>query len=99
MGDVFPPCYLPGAKHGGGNEDNCVLLQKVHACTATWYRISLYHHQVYFSPVGFLPSSEKHYASWVPILFPSLICPMMAEFMICPLTASLTRTKDIHIFD
>ena len=72
---MFPPCYLPGAKHGGGNEDNCVLLQKVHACTATWYRISLYHHQVYFSPVGFLPSSEKHYASWVPILFPSLIWP------------------------
>ena len=28
-GAVFPPCSLPRAKHGGGNEDNGDLLQKV----------------------------------------------------------------------
>ena len=27
-GAVFPPCYLPGLNHGGGNEDNGYLLQK-----------------------------------------------------------------------
>ena len=26
---MLPPCYLPGAKHGGGDEDNGDLLQKV----------------------------------------------------------------------
>ena len=33
---MFPPCYLPVAKLGGGNEDNGDLLQKVpcmHCCT------------------------------------------------------------------
>ena len=33
---VFPPCYLPGANYGGGNEDNGDFLQKVpcrHCCT------------------------------------------------------------------
>jgi len=28
-GAVFPPCYLPGANQGGGNEDNGDLPQKI----------------------------------------------------------------------
>ena len=35
-GALLPPCYLPVAKLGGGNEDNGDLLQKVpcmHCCT------------------------------------------------------------------
>ena len=28
-GAMFPPCYLPGPNHGGGNEDNGDLPQKI----------------------------------------------------------------------
>ena len=28
-GAMFPPCYLPGPNHGGGNEDNADLPQKI----------------------------------------------------------------------